>query len=95
MSVPVLSRLGAIAPLAMLMTALAMVVGHAAVYGIVHEPDEGTPAQYLSVVMAAQIPIVAVFAATWLPRSPRATLRVLLLQALAAVAAVVAVLYLT
>jgi hypothetical protein len=63
MSAPFLSRLGANVPVAMSMTALAMVVGHAAVYGIVLEPNEVTPAHIFQLLMAAQIPIVAVFAA--------------------------------
>ena len=51
----------AILPVAMSIVALALVLGHVAVYGIVHEADEGTPAHLFQLLMAAQVPIVAFF----------------------------------
>lgn len=85
----------AIVPLAMSFAALALVLGHVAIYGVVHEVDEGTPAHIFQLLMAAQVPVVAFFAIKWLPRAPRQALGVLALQAGAALAAVVAVLLLT
>jgi cytochrome bd-type quinol oxidase subunit 2 len=67
--------------------ALSLVVGHTAIYGVTHETDEGTAAHLWQVLMAAQIPVIAVFAITWLPRSPRQALMVLVLQAVAFLAA--------
>jgi len=82
-------------PLAMSLAALAMVLGHAAIFGVVHEADEGTAAHIFQLLMAAQVPIVAFFALKWLARAPRQTLQVLALQAAAALAAIAAVFFLT
>ena len=82
-------------PLAMSLAALALVLGHAAMFGVVHETDEGTAAHIFQLLMAAQVPIVIFFALKWLPRLPRETLLVLALQAGAALAAIAAVAWLT
>jgi len=42
-----------------------MVLGHAAIYGIVHETDEGPAAHIFQILMAAQVPVVAFFAIKW------------------------------
>ena len=68
-------------PLAMSLAALTLVLGHAAVYGVVHEVDEGTAAHVWQILMAAQLPIVAYFLLKWLPRRPRESLQVLALLA--------------
>ncbi|HQZ38590.1 MAG TPA: hypothetical protein PLH72_06085 [Vicinamibacterales bacterium] len=83
----VLRRPSALAPVLMSLAALATVVGTVTVYGVVHEPDEGTAAHIFQLLIAAQVPIVGVFALTWLPRQPRHALLVLALQAGAALAA--------
>jgi len=85
----------AILPVVMSAVALALVLGHVAVYGIVHEADEGTPAHLFQLLMAGQVPIVAYFAFRWLPRDPGPALKVLALQAGAALAAFAAVFFLT
>jgi hypothetical protein len=85
----------ALVPLAMSFAALAMVVVHFAMYGIVHEADEGTPAHIFQLLMVAQVPVIGYFAAKWLPRTPGQAMCILALQAGAAIAAVVAVLCLT
>jgi hypothetical protein len=85
----------ALAPIAMSLAALALVVGHAAMYGVVHEADEGTPAHIFQILMAAQVPIVMFFAVKWLPRAPRQALLVLALQAAAGIAAFASVYFLT
>ena len=90
-----LKQPGALIPLAMSLAALALVLGHVAMFGVVHEADEGTPAHVFQLLMAAQVPIVIFFALKWLPRVPRETLLVLALQAGAALAAIVAVAWLT
>ena len=82
-------------PLAMSLVALGMVLGHAAVFGVVHEADEGTPAHIFQLLMVAQVPVVAFFAIKWFPRAPRQALQVLALQAGAALAAFAAVFFLT
>ena len=85
----------ALLPIAMSLAALALVLGHAAMFGVVHEADEGTPAHIFQLLMVAQVPLVAYFALKWLPLVPRQTLGVLALQALAALAAFAAVYWLT
>ena len=95
MNFPSIKQPSAFLPLAMSLAALVMVLGHAAIFGVVHEADEGTPAHIFQLLMAAQIPVVAFFAIKWLPRAPRQTLHVLVLQAGAALAAIAAVFFLT
>ncbi len=80
-------------PLAMSFTALAVVVVHIAIYGVTHEPDEGTAAHIWQILMAGQLPILAFFAIKWLPRAPKQTLFVLLLQGAAALASMAPVFF--
>ena len=82
----IIKRPSAFLPLAMSLTALAMVLGYVARYGVVHETDEGAVAHLWQLLMAGQVPIVAFFAVKWLPRAPRQTLHVLALHAGAALA---------
>ncbi len=67
--------------------ALAMVLGHVALFGVVREPDEGTAAHIFQLLLVVQLPIVAFFAIKWLPRTPRQALHILALQAGAGLAA--------
>lgn len=92
----------AFVPVAMSLTALALVLG-SLTYGIVHnpgfhgivrEPDEGAIAHLWQLLMGGQIPILAFFAIKWLPRAPRPTLYVLALQAGAALASMAPVFFL-
>ena len=85
----------ALLPVAMSLAALAVVLAHAALYGVVHEADEGTAAHLFQILMAAQAPVVLYFAVKWLPQAPGRALRVLGLQAGAAAAAFAAVYWLT
>jgi hypothetical protein len=57
-----------------------------ATFGPVRQPDETTAAHLFQILMPAQVPIVAFFAVTWLPRAPRQALTVLALQVGAALA---------
>jgi len=88
-------RPGAFLPLIMSLAALAMVIGHAAMYGVVREPDEGTPAHIFQLLMVAQVPLMVFFAMTWLPRFPWPAIQILGLQLLAGIAAITAVVFLT
>ena len=56
-------------PVAMSLTALALVLLHAARYGIIHEADEGPTAHLFQMLMTAQLPLVAFFASKWLPEA--------------------------
>lgn len=95
MNVPSRKQPSAFLPLAMSLAALTVVLGHAAIFGVVHEADEGAAAHIFQLLMVAQIPVVAHFAIKWLPRAPRQTLQVLALQAGAGIAAFAAVFFLT
>jgi len=74
-------------PVAMSFGALATVLVSIAIFGVVHEADEGTAAHIWQLLMGAQAPIVAFFAIKWLPQAPRPALYILALQAGAALAA--------
>ena len=64
----------------MSLAALALVLSHVAVFGIVRQADEGAAARIFQLIMVAQIPIVIFFALRWLPRCPKEALLVLALQ---------------
>lgn len=68
-------------PFAMSLAALTLVLGHAAIFGIVHEADEGAAAHLWQILMAAQLPFVAYFSFKWLLRQPREALQILALLA--------------
>jgi len=95
MSRSLIKQPSAVVPLVMSSVALALVLGHAALFGVVHEADEGTAAHVFQLLMAVQVPVVAFFAIKWLPRAPRQAFQVLALQAGAALAAITAVFFLT
>src|SRR5712691_6123155 len=82
-----LKRPSALLPVAMSGAALALVLGHIAVAGIVRQPDEGAEAHLWQLLMAGQLPVVAFFALTSLPKRPGPALVVLAVQAAAALAA--------
>ena len=90
----ILKHPSAFLPPAMSLTALAMVLGYLAKYGIVRQPDEGAVAHLWQLLMAGQMPVVAFFAIKWLPRAPRQTLHVLGLQVGAALASMAPVFFL-
>ena len=81
-------------PVAMSCAALATVLSHVAMFGVVREADEGTAAHIFQLLMIAEVPIVAFFAIKWLPRFPRQALQILALQACAALAAFAPVFFL-
>lgn len=85
----------ALLALALALACLALVLGHFAVYGNLHEVDEGTPAHLFQLLMVAQAPIVAYFAIKWLPRNPTQALQVLALWAGVVIAAFTGVYFLT
>ncbi len=74
-------------PVAMSLAALGTVAIHIALFGVAREADEGAAAHIWQLLVAGQLPIVAFFAITWLPRAPRQALYVLTIQAGAGLAA--------
>ncbi len=87
MKVALLRRPSALIPLTMSIAALSLVLGHIALYGGARQADEGAAAHLWQLLMAGQIPLIALFAIKWLPRSPGQALLVLALQAVAGLAA--------
>ena len=84
--------LGAVLPLAMTLAVVAAGAIHATqVGGFYREADEGTAAHLFQLLMPAQVPIIAVFAASQWPRDPAWTAKVLALQIGAAAALVATV----
>ena len=90
----ILRQPSAFLPLAMSLIALTLVLGNVAMFGVVHEADEGTAAHLWQLLMAGQMPVLAFFAIKWLPRAPRQTLHILALQGGAALASVAPVFFL-
>ena len=82
-------------PLAMSLAALTLALAHAAVFGIVHETDEGAAAHTWQILMAAQLPFVAYFVLRWLPARIKDALLVLALLAATWLANFAAVYWLT
>lgn len=74
-------------PVGMSLAALALVLGHLAIFGIVRGGDEGASAHLYQLLMISQVPIMAFFAFNWLRQSPLQALKVLALQVAAACAA--------
>jgi hypothetical protein len=95
MNVPLLKQPSALLSMAMSLAALALVLGHAAIYGIVHEADEGAAAHIWQLLIAGHIPLAAFFAIKWLPRATKQALIVLAILAAALIANFVAVYFLT
>jgi hypothetical protein len=75
----IIKERSAFLPIAMSLGGLVL-LWHVAAFGVVRQTDEGAAAHIYQLLMAAQVPIVAYFAITWLPRAPRQTLFVLALQ---------------
>ena len=95
MNVSLMKKPSAFLPMAMSLAALALVLGHAAIFGIVHEADEGAAAHIFQLLMVAQVPLIGYFALRFLPQARRQALQVLALHALAAAAAFASVYWLT
>jgi hypothetical protein len=90
-----LKQPGAWIPLGMSLAALALVVGHALVYGMVHEVDEGAAAHMWQLLMVGQLPFLAYFTIKWMPIRARETLQVLVILAMTWLANFAAVFWLT
>jgi hypothetical protein len=96
----ILRKPSAFLPLAMSITALALLggayifavaTGHA---GLQREPDEGSIAHLWQLLMAGQLPVLLFFAVKWLARAPKQALYIFGLQLGAALAAMAPVYFL-
>ena len=81
-------------PVAMSLAALSLVLGHIALYGVVHKADEGAVSHIWQMLMVLQIPIIAFFSIMHLPQKPKQALLVLALQIAAALTACAPVFFL-
>ncbi len=75
-------------PLAMSCAAIAIVLRHALWVGLAPQADEGLEAHLWQLLMAGQLPLIALFAVRWLPRRAGEALLVLAVQGAAIVAAI-------
>lgn len=82
-----LNRPSAFVPVMMSATALAVVFGYAARFGVAPQADEGIAAHMWQILMVGQLPVVAYHAIKWLPTQRKQALHVLALQLGAALAA--------
>jgi hypothetical protein len=92
-----MKRPSAYLPLTMSLTALVMVWGSVAHYGLAEltrPSDEGAIAHTWQLLMAGQVPIILFFAFKWARRAPKQTLYVLAQQAAVASASVASVFFL-
>lgn len=87
------TRPSALIPVAMSLTALAVVLIRFAIVGTARHADEGAAAHLFQLLILCQLPIVAFFAFRWLQRTPKQALAVLGLQLLAGLVALAPVWY--
>jgi NADH:ubiquinone oxidoreductase subunit H len=81
-------------PLGMSLAALTLMLGSLAMFGVVHDVDEGATAHLWQILMVGQLPVFVFFLIKWLPRAPKPTLYVLSLQVAAALASMAPVFFL-
>ncbi len=88
-----MKTLSAWGPIAMSLSACALVLSYLWSFGAVRDPDEGAIAHIWQLLMGVQLPVVAFFVAKWLRQAPKQTLQVIALQGVAAFAAIAPVWY--
>lgn len=66
----VVRKPSAFLPIAMSLGAFTIVMISVAIFGVVHETDEGATAHIWQLLMAGQMPILAFFIVRWLSRVP-------------------------
>jgi hypothetical protein len=91
LSVSEIRRPSAFLPILMSLAALAIVLGYLTLVGTARQTDEGAEAHLWQLLLAGQLPIIAFFVLTSLPRFSRQTMLVLALQGIAGIAALLPV----
>jgi membrane-associated HD superfamily phosphohydrolase len=86
-----LKKPSAFLPIAMSLSALALVIIHIALTGTAPQPDEGMETHMWQFLMALQIPVIVFFAIKWLPQTPKQAIIIIAFQVGAAVAALLPV----
>lgn len=82
-------------PVATSLVLLGMVLGRAALFGAVHDTDEGTAAHIFQLFMPLDLAVMVWFALEWLPKQRREALQVVAIQVAAAAAVFAGVYFLT
>lgn len=79
-------RPGAWLPMAVSLAALVFVIGYLAVFGATgaSRRDEGAPARLFQLLLLADAVLIVAFAIRWLPRAPRSTVAIVVLQVVVA-----------
>lgn len=75
----------------MSLTALSIVIGYAAMFGVARQADEGAAAHIWQLLMAGQIPLILFFVFKWFPTQGKQASLVLAIQVAAALAAMLPV----
>lgn len=91
----VVKQPSAILPLSISLVALTVVLAHAAIFGVVHEKDEGAAAHLWQLLVAGAFSASIFFAIRWMPKAARQTLIVLLFICVLMLANFAAVYFLT
>ena len=89
----VIKKPSAFIPLGMSLPALATVIIHIILYGVVRQPDEGAAAHFFQLLIIAGVPVVVFFMMKQLPKFPKQAMEILVLQFIAVIAALAPVLY--
>lgn len=73
-------------PIAISAAALLLIVGYVAVFGVANgsSGDEGLAARIFQLLMMTEVLVVILFVTKWLPKEPKNTLRIFMLQIVAA-----------
>ena len=86
-----LKRPTALIPITMSMTALVVLLGYIAIFGVARQTDEGATAHIWQLLMAGQLPVIVLFAIKWFPSHSKQALGVLAVQMGAALCAMLPV----
>lgn len=72
-------------PFAMSASALMLVLGYVALFGVQEsQEDEGIAARIFQLLLAGQLPVMIAFALTYLPQMPKQAVQILAFQIIAA-----------
>ena len=93
MEQPSIKLPSAFVPMVLSGAALAIVLGHIALYGAAREADEGTAAHLFQLLVGCEIPVLIYFAGRWLVRFPRRAMPLFALQLALLLAALTPVAY--
>ena len=88
-----LRKPSAFLPITMSMLALGLVIAQISLYGIAPKHDEGAAAHIFQLLIAAQLPVILLFAMRSAPKEPKGSITVIGLQMFSALMALTPVWY--